>query len=164
MKRKSPGSARDARTTREIGWREHVGLPELGIDSMRAKIDTGARTSALHATGVEEFERDGSPWVRFGIPLTGKKRVMLCEAPLAHQRHIKNTGGSSEERPIIDTMIVLGQRRWVIEVSLTNRDNMEFDLIVGRTAIRRYRMVVNPCRSFLAGLPACPLPAVTARD
>ena len=149
MKRTSLGLAKGPR---EIGWREYVGLPDLGIASMRAKIDTGARTSALHATGVEGFERDGNPWVRFAVPL-GRKKQLQCEAPITHQRHIKNTGGSSEERPIIETTFVLGRRHWLIEVSLTNRDNMEFDLIVGRTAIRRHRMIVNPSRSFLAGLP-----------
>ena len=105
---------------REIGWREHVGLPELGISSMRAKIDTGARTSALHATRVEGFERDGNAWVRFVVPL-GRKQTMQCEAPITHRRHIKNTGGNSEQRPIIETTFVLGQRRWLIEVSLTDR-------------------------------------------
>ena len=145
--------------SREIGWREHVGLPELGISSMRAKIDTGARTSALHAMDVEGFERDGDAWVRFSVPL-GRKKEMLCEAPITHRRHIKNTGGSSEQRPIIETTLVLGQRRWLIEVSLTDRGNMEFDLIVGRTAIRRHRMVVDPSRSFLAGLPNSAPPVV----
>ena len=143
---------------REIGWREHVGLPELGISSMRAKIDTGARTSALHATGVEGFEHNGNAWVRFAVPL-GRTKTMQCEAPITHRRHIKNTGGSSEQRPIIETTFVLGQRRWLIEVSLTDRGSMEFDLIVGRTAIRRHRMVVNPSRSFLVGLPICTPPA-----
>ena len=145
---------------REIGWREYVGLPELGIPSMRAKIDTGARTSALHATGVEGFERDGNAWVRFAVSL-GRKKNLQCEAPITHRRHIKNTGGSSEQRPIIETILVLGERRWLIEVSLTDRGNMEFDLIVGRTAVRRHRILVNPSRSFLAGQPICAPPAVS---
>lgn len=152
MKRKSLVAPGRPRGSREIGWREYVGLPDLGVSSMRAKIDTGARTSALHAAGIERFERDGADWVRFA-PLTGRKNELRCEAPIVHHRHIKNTGGSSEERPIIETTLVLGRHRWVIEVSLTNRDNMEFDLIVGRTAVRRHRMVVNPGRSYIAGPP-----------
>lgn len=155
MKRRNLVAAGRGRGFREIGWREYVGLPDLGVSSMRAKIDTGARTSALHAAGIERFERDGIDWVRFS-PLTGRKGELRCEAPLVQHRHIKNTGGSSEERPIIETTLVLGRYRWLIEVSLTNRDNMEFDLIVGRTAVRRYRMVVNPGRSYIAGLPLGP--------
>ncbi|HUU65992.1 MAG TPA: RimK/LysX family protein [Methyloceanibacter sp.] len=160
MKRRGVVAGR-VRGPREIGWREYVGLPDLGVPSMRAKIDTGARTSALHAANIERFERDGCDWVRFS-PLTGRKSEMRCEAQLVHHRHIKNTGGSSEERPIIETTLVLGRYRWPIEVSLTNRDNMEFDLIVGRTAVRRYRMVVNPGRSYIAGLPLGPAVAAAS--
>ena len=162
MKHRGLAKPEGKRRAREIGWRELVGLPDLGIVSMRAKIDTGARTSALHAAEIERFERDGVDWVRFA-PLTGRKKELRFEAPIVHHRHIKNTGGSSEERPIIETTLVLGRFRWVIEVSLTNRDNMEFDLIVGRTAVRRYRMVVNPGRSYIAGLPLGPkAPAANA--
>ncbi len=161
MKRMGLRAAKRLRSSREIGWREHVGLPDLGVASVRAKIDTGARTSALHAAEIERFERDGVTWVRFA-PLTGRKREQRCEAPIIHHRHIKNTGGSSEERPIIETTLVLGRFRWVIEVSLTNRDNMEFDLIVGRTAVRRHRLVVNPGRSYIAGLPLGPAGAEPA--
>jgi hypothetical protein len=160
MKRRRLRGIEAARLSREIGWREYVGLPDLGVSSMRAKIDTGARTSALHAAGIERFQRDGRDWVRFA-PLAGGQRER-CEAPIVHHRHIKNTGGSSEERPIIETTLVLGRYRWLVEVSLTNRDNMEFDLIVGRTAVRRYRMVVNPGRSYIAGLPLGPAAAVTS--
>lgn len=161
MKHRKLGAADRLHVGREIGWREYVGLPDLGVSSVRAKIDTGARTSALHAAGIERFERDGISWVRFS-PLTGQKNELRCEAPLVHHRHIKNTGGSTEERPIIETTLVLGRYRWLIEVSLTNRDNMEFDLIVGRTAVRRHRMVVNPGRSYIAGLPLGPKAAASS--
>jgi len=161
MRRRTVGVRDGSRGLREIGWREHVGLPDLGVSSMRAKIDTGARTSALHAAEIERFERDGVDWVRFA-PLTGRKKELRCEAPIVHHRHIKNTGGSSEERPIIETTLVLGRHRWLIEVSLTNRDNMEFDLIVGRTAVRRHRMVVNPGRSYIAGPPLGPAAATSS--
>lgn len=138
---------------RQIGWREHVALPDLGIESMRAKIDTGARTSALNTTELESFERDGQEWVRFALPAAGQKSMQRYEARLADTRDIKNTGGISEPRPIIETTIVLGKRSWVIEISLADRENMQFNMIVGRTALRAQRLVVNPGKSFLAGQP-----------
>ena len=146
----------------EIGWREHVGLPDLGIPSLRAKIDTGARTSALHATDLETFERRGIVWATFIVPFRSGGPGSRCEVQIADQRSIKNTGGDAEHRQIIETTMVLGRRRWLIGVSLTNREHMEFDLILGRTAIRRHRMLINPGRSFLVGLPMGPKPAAHA--
>jgi len=139
---------------REIGWREHVALPELGITSMRAKVDTGARTSALNTSDMEQFERDGQAWVRFSLPASRPKSKARYEAELADIRDIKNTGGIAETRPIIETKIVLGKRAWVIEISLADRDNMKFDMIVGRTALRVKRLLVNPGRSYIAGPPS----------
>ncbi len=136
---------------REIGWRECVALPELGIKSMRAKIDTGARTSALNTDNLERFERNGDSWVSFTLPAAGRKSTVRYEAKLADTRNIKNTGGIAETRPIIETVLVLGKRAWVIEISLADRENMKFDMIVGRTALRKKRLIVNPGRSFLAG-------------
>ena len=126
---KQSSSPPKAINAREIGWREHVALPELGIHSMRAKIDTGARTSALSTSDLEQFERDGRTWVRFSLP-AGRKSKGRYEAPLADIRDIKNTGGVAETRPIIETTIVLGKRAWVIEISLADRENMQFDMIV----------------------------------
>jgi hypothetical protein len=137
----------------EIGWHESVGLPELGVAALHAKIDTGARTSALHAVDIEAFERDGAPWVSFHIPVPGEPRKKRCSAPVLGRRDIKNTSGESESRFIIATTLVLGRRRWHIEVSLADREKMEFDLILGRTAIRRHGYLVNPGKSFLAGPP-----------
>lgn len=135
-----------------IGWRETVALPELGLPSLKAKIDTGARTSALHATGIEDFDRDGAPWVRFHIPDHDHETIEQpndCEAPLIDRREIRNTSGVPDERHVIETRLVIGGRRWRIEVSLTDRSDMAFPLILGRTAIRRRRILVNPGRSFL---------------
>ncbi len=142
------------RQVAQIGWREWVGLPRLGVPRIKAKIDTGARTAALHAEDVEAFERDGVPWVRFKIA-GGEEGAdwRTCEAPVADKREIRNTSGVPEERYIINTSLRLGSRRWSIEVSLANRAQMGFELILGRTAIRRRRLVVNPGRSFLAGEP-----------
>lgn len=141
----------------QIGWREWVGLPRLGVPRIKAKIDTGARTSALHAEEVEAFERDGTAWVRFKItPGEEGGEWLTCEAPVADRREIKNTSGVPEQRYIINTSLRLGTRRWSIEMSLANRAQMGFELILGRTAIRRRKLVVNPGRSFLAGEPKKP--------
>ena len=142
--------------SREIGWRECVALPELGIKSMRAKIDTGARTSALNTDNMERFERNGDTWVSFTLPAAGPRSKVHYEARLTDTRNIKNTGGIPETRPIIETVFVLGKRAWVIEISLADRENMKFDMIVGRTALRKKRLIVNPGRSFLAGQPIGP--------
>jgi hypothetical protein len=141
---------------REIGWREHVALPELGIASMRAKIDTGARTSALNTDHMQRFERDGQHWISFTLPAAGRRSKVRYEAQLEDVRDIKNTGGVAETRPIIKTTMVLGKRAWLIEISLADRENMKFDMIVGRTALRTQRLIVNPGRSYLAGDPIGP--------
>lgn len=136
-----------------VGWREVVGLPDFGITTLRAKIDTGARTSALHAENQEQFERNGKRWVRFCCPSGGKTSGNLFEAEVTDDREIKNTGGVPERRLIISTTLMLGRRRWHIDVSLADRKQMEFDLILGRTAIRRHKLLVDPGRSYLAGSP-----------
>lgn len=137
----------------EIGWREHVGLPDLGIASLHAKIDTGARTSALHAIDLVEFPQDGERWVGFHVPLPGVPRGRRYAARIIDEREIKNSSGVSEHRYVVETTLVLGRRRWRIEVSLADREKMGFDLILGRTAVRRRRMLINPGSSFLAGPP-----------
>lgn len=133
-----------------VGWRERISLPDLGIKAMKAKIDTGARTSALHAIDIERFERDGLNWIGFVVPLAGRERR---SAPLLETRAIKNTSGVPEKRLVIETTLVIGTRHWLIETSLANRERMGFDLILGRTAIRRRSILVDPSRSFLAGDP-----------
>jgi len=137
------------RTVTEIGWREFVDLPDLGIRQFRAKIDTGARTSALHATKQRAVQQDGVDWVEFHVPVPGTPRTTRCRAPLVEQRAIKNTSGIPQDRYVVKTTLVLGSRRWPIEVSLADRENMGFDLILGRTAIRRRRLLVNPGKSYL---------------
>lgn len=133
----------------EIGWREYVGLPDLGIPNIRAKIDTGARTSALHATRQRIVDDSDGPWVEFHVPVPGTPGTTRCRAKLVDRRQIKNTSGMPEERLIVSTRLVIDERKWPIEISLADRENMGFDLILGRTAIRRHRMLVNPGRSFL---------------
>lgn len=148
-------SSSQRRDIRQIGWREIVGFPELGIPALKAKIDTGARTTALHAVDLKPFEKDGEPWIRFRVPGSGMPKNAFCEARLVDQRKIKNTSGEPDLRYVIETLFVLGTRSWLIEVSLANRQKMAFPVIVGRTAIRRQGLLVDPGRSFVAGDPDC---------
>ncbi len=143
----------------EIGWREIVGLPTLEIAALHAKIDTGARTSALNAVIIRELDHAGEKWVEFDVLFTEGRRVQHCLAPVAARREIKNTSGISELRYVIETQLTLGSRQWQIELSLADRESMKFDLILGRTALRNRRICVNPGRSFLSGPPTFAVPA-----
>lgn len=141
-----------------IGWREHISLPDFGIFDLPAKVDTGARTTALHAVDQRVFDRDGARWVEFKVPLKNRRATRQICAPILEERDIKNTGGVPERRLVVRTTLVIGKRHWLIDVSLANRAKMEFDVILGRSAIRRHRLLVDPRRSYLAGSPM----AVTA--
>lgn len=147
-----------ARPRTEIGWREMVALPGLGIPELKAKIDTGARTSALHAIDIRPETRDGVAWVSFRVPYARGGGRMRTAAPVLDEREIRNTSGVPERRYVIETVLILGTHRWQIEVSLANRAKMEFELILGRTAIRRHRMLVDAGRSYLVGAPVGPKP------
>lgn len=134
-----------------LGWREWVCLPELGIQTIKAKVDTGARTSALHAFSLSPFKDEGKDKVRFDIhPIQHNTDiVMTCTAEIVDRRWISDSGGHREERYIICTPINIGNETWPIEISLTERDTMLFRMLLGRSAIRR-RFLINPGRSFIS--------------
>ena len=140
-----------------VGWREWVGLPDLGVAHLKAKVDTGARTSALHAFDMKTFTREGLEYVRFVIhPFQGKMEPSIqAEAPVAEWRKVKSSNGKSELRPIIETTVELQDKRWRIELTLTRRDEMSFRMLLGREALRRH-CLVNPGKSYLGGKQPSP--------
>ena len=128
-------------------------LADLGVAAIKAKIDTGARTSALHAFAIEPFRRSGALWVRFEVhPLQRSSSVKIkCEAKAVDERAVRNSGGLVERRYIIQTRLMLGDRAWPIELALANRDQMGFRMLLGRTALEG-RALIEPGRSFSPGI------------
>lgn len=144
-----------------LGWREWLALPELGIRAVKAKIDTGARSSALHAFNIELFEEHGRSMVRFRVHPWQRDldETVTAEAPLAGERLVRNSGGVESLRPVIVTEVELAGARWPIELTLTSRDAMGFRMLLGREAVRQ-RFFVHPGRSYLLGKrpPGVPRP------
>ena len=133
-----------------IGWREWVGLPQLGITKIKAKIDTGARTSALHAFSLKPFTENGQHKIRFEIhPFQhSTNQIITCTADVVDKRFVTDSGGHEEERYVIVTLINIAGQTWPIEITLTERENMLFRMLLGRRALRK-RFIVNPARSFI---------------
>ncbi|WP_440055123.1 ATP-dependent zinc protease family protein [Pseudoalteromonas sp. T1lg65] len=134
-----------------VGWREWLSLPELGIDNIKAKVDTGARTSCLHAFKVETFEKDNVPWVRFWLhpKQDDVEYEICCEAKIKDERTVTDSGGHKEQRYVIESKLCLAGESWPIELTLSNRDTMKFRMLLGRTAMRG-RIIVDPEQSYLA--------------
>jgi hypothetical protein len=149
----------NAATTRKqpplvIGWREYVDLPTLGLTNLKAKIDTGARTSALHAEQISHIRRDEADWVRFHTRFDDEARDIWVECPIHGVRWIKNTSGIPEERIIVRTHFKIADRLWTIDLSLTDRANMTYRMIVGRNALANHGIAVHTRRSHLTNHPA----------
>ena len=137
-----------------IGWREWVALPALMARPLQAKIDSGAKTCALHANYVETFTRDDTPWVRFGIRISKKSAsIAHCEAPLKEQRNVRDSGGHSELRYVIETTLFIGSEGFRTELTLTDRATLQYRMLVGRNALHGH-FVVDSSRSFTLGKPS----------
>lgn len=137
-----------------IGWREWVAFPQLDIPLIKAKIDTGAKTSALHTFDLETFtDPDGTEMVRFKVhPLRKNSNVVrVCEAPVFDRRVVRDSGGHSEERITIETEIQLGELKLLTPVTLTNREDMLFRVLIGRRTIQQAQMLVDSAASYQHG-------------
>ena len=143
------------RKRKTIGWREWVALPDLGVKEIKAKVDTGADNSSLHAFNLERFEEGGRQMVRFEIhPHQRKKRpTVACVAEVSGERMVKNPGGRAERRPIIRTTLVVAGEEFEALVNLTTRDEMTFRMLLGRRTVRG-QFVVDPGRSYVGERPS----------
>ena len=147
-----------------VGLREWVALPDLGVAGLRAKIDTGASTSSLHATDIEPFERDGEKWVRFTAHLGSvvQLRHRRCEAPLVTMKTIKSSNGHAQVRYVISTTLALGDRVWRVEFTLACRKAMRYRLLLGSKALIDGQLVVNPGVKYVQDKPVFPVSTISA--
>ena len=149
-----PGRASAKKPTGKpiIGWRELAAFPDLGIDRIHAKIDTGAKSSAVHAFQVSEITIDGEEFIDFYLhPRRRKKNPeVFCRAPLIDKRIIRSSNGQEEERYVIQTRLRMGEKAWKIDLTLTNRDTMDFRLLIGRDALAK-KFIIDPSASYLLG-------------
>lgn len=135
-----------------IGWQEFCALPDLELPLVKAKIDSGAKTSALHAFDIKPFTQDGEKFVRFKVqPLQRNKLAVECIAPLVEKRYVISSNGEREKRYVILTTIVLGERSFKAELTLTSRHKMAFRMLLGRGALRKAKVAIDPAKSFLMG-------------
>lgn len=134
-----------------IGRLESIALPELGIKDMQVRVDTGAKTSSLHVDNIVKYMECGTPWVKFDIhpDIHNVKKLISCKAVLSDIRKIKSSNGTSEERYVIETAMTLGKETWPIEITLTDRADMNYLMLFGREAIGK-RLLVDPSKVFLA--------------
>ena len=137
-----------------IGWREWVALPEFNIKQIKAKVDSGARSSSLHAFDVEEFKKNKERWVRFKVHPEQRKstKVVSAEARVIDYRAVRSSSGQSQQRPVVEATVSLLGETWEIELTLANRDQMGFRMLLGREAFRR-RFLVDGGNSYYGGRP-----------
>lgn len=148
--------AAEVKTQKQIfGWVERVLVTDLGV-SMRGKLDTGAKTSSLHATNIIPFKRDGVAWVRYDVEAPREDRVITLESPLVRTVTIKEQGTGSSMRPIVNLWICMGEMSRVVEVNLIDRSRFNYPLLIGRTALAD-TVIVDPGESFTRK-PTCDLP------
>ncbi len=150
VKNKNPGKDNNSgRSKQVVGWREWIGLPDLGLPPIKAKIDTGARVSALHAFRIRLFQTGDNPYVEFFVhPVQHRKNPEFrCTAPLLDERYIRSSNGRRELRFVVETNLRIGSMIAPIELTLTNRDEMGFRMLVGRQALRKH-FIVDPGRSY----------------
>lgn len=138
-----------------LGWREWVALPNLGIPAIKTKLDTGAKTSTLHAHEIQTFQQNNEAWVRFSLhPIQHYPHLILqCSAAIFDQRIIKNSGGHHELRYVIKSLVSIGEYAWPIEITLTNRTTMRFRMLLGRSALQGNNpsILIQPQASYLGG-------------
>lgn len=150
LEAKKPVAKKTKKLRPMIGWREWADLPDFDVSRVNAKIDTGAKSSAIHAFRIRETVLDGVDHVEFYLhPVQRRKKPeVFCRAPVADRRVIRSSNGQEEERYVIETRLKLGGRLWKIDLTLTNRDAMGFRLLLGRDALRR-KFIIDPGASYL---------------
>jgi len=136
-----------------LGWKEWLALPELGIKAVKVKIDTGAKTSALHAFRLETFRKSGKEHVRFWLHPAQKRTdiEVICEAPIVDKRLVRDSGGHGEDRYVICTPVKLDEQEWPVDITLTSREDMQFRMLLGRNAIVTGNFLVDANAAFLTG-------------
>lgn len=134
-----------------IGRLESIALPDLGIDDMQVRVDTGAKTSSLHVDNIVKYVQNGKPWVKFDIhpDIHNVEKLISCKAVISDIRKIKSSNGTAEQRYVIETPMTLGKETWPIEITLTDRTDMNYLMLFGREAIGK-RLLVDPSKVFLA--------------
>ena len=152
------------RTRIVLGWREWLSLPTLGISAIRAKVDTGARSSSLHVDAQWRFTEAGAPWAGFRISTgVGEQQVIEASAAVFDERDVTDSGGNRTRRVFLRTPLRLAGTEREIEINLTDRRGMLFPMLLGRTALARAFMV-DPARSFLHGNHPVDGPPMIPRD
>lgn len=136
-----------------IGWEEWCSFPGLKLPAIKAKVDTGAKTSCLHAFNIETFTEGDDRYVRFSIhPMQNSKRIVrVCTSLVIDYRYVTNSGGKKEKRYVIQSEIMMYGRKWPVELTLAKRDAMSFRMLLGREAMRKGGLIVDPAKSCILG-------------